>query len=230
MDEAKAKLKHIFPDPRKPKGSFVMICCGRRGSGKTTLLKRLLITAAAFKGKFDEIILISKTAHVSGDWSQLDTSNWSIYTEFDQVIIKELIEKQSQNPIFRFGQPRSKVLVIMDDLGMKTRKVKASETDYLDDLACNGRHLDISCIFLGQVFTQFPTSFRSNANITISYAMNNFRDMLALYGEVGGCGCYKSFRDQVHTVTAKQYDFLTIRNRGGRLTFFKNFTQIELKY
>jgi hypothetical protein len=227
MDEAKAKLKKCLPNPTKE--SFIFLACGRRGSGKTTLCIQLLLTGGGgFKNKFDKVMLISPTAHLSQQWKSIDTSKWSIYSEYDPSIIKELIEKQSQHSMFRFGQPRNKVLVILDDLGMKARKVKNSETDYLDVLACNGRHLDISCIFLGQVYTQFPPSYRSNADIIISYAMNNLRDMLALYNECG-CGDYKTFRDKVKTVCAKRYSFLTVRNRGGRIEYYKNFTPLEFE-
>jgi hypothetical protein len=223
--DSKTQLKKCMPNPTNE--SFIFLIAGRRGSGKTTLCIRLLLTGqGGFKNKFDKVILISPTAHLSKQWTSLDTSKWSVYSEYDPAIVKELIEKQSQNSVFRLGQPRQKVLVILDDLGMKARKVKANETDQLDVLSCNGRHLDISVIFMGQVYCQFPTSMRSNADIIISYAMNNLRDMLALYNECG-IGNYKDFRDKVKQITQKRYSFLTVRNRGGRIEYYKGFTPIE---
>jgi hypothetical protein len=113
-------------------------------------------------------------------------------------------------------------------MGMQTRKTKHSETDQIDILACNGRHLDISLIQLGQVYTQFLPSLRSNADIILSYAMNSQRDLLALYAECG-LGNFKSFSQKIHQVTAKRYDFLLVKNHGGRLLYFHNFKEIDIK-
>jgi hypothetical protein len=206
-----------------------MLIAGRRGSGKTTLCTRLLLTPKAFKGKFDKIILISPTAHLTPQWKVLDTENWDVYNEYNPDIIKDLLAQQSSSSIWRLGRERPKVLVILDDMGNKTRKVRSSETDYIDVLACNGRHLDVSLIQMAQVYTQIVPSVRSNADIIISYAMNSHRDMLALWTECGGTCDYKDFRDQCCKVTNKKYDFLLVKNAGGRLKYHHCFNQIQLK-
>lgn len=223
--DPKAKLRAALPNPSKE--SFVMVVSGRRGSGKTTLLTRLLITAGAFKNKFDKIIVISPTFYLSPQWKSLDTSKWDVHTSYNPEIIRELLAKQSSSPFWRLGQEREKICVILDDMGKTTRKVKASEEDPLETLACNGRHLDISVIFLGQQLVQMCPAMRSNADVTIVYASHNLRDNLALYNETGS-GDYKSFRDKVEMITNKRYHFLLIRNRGGRLEYFHNFDPIEL--
>jgi energy-coupling factor transporter ATP-binding protein EcfA2 len=224
--EQKSKLKEVLPNPIKE--SFVMLIAGRRGSGKTTLCTRLLLTLNAFKGKFDKIILISPTAHLTSQWKVLDMSKWDVYTEYDPEIIKELLAEQSRSSLWRLGQERPKVLVICDDMGSQLRKVKRSETDYIDVLACNGRHVDVSLIQMAQVYTQFLPSVRSNADIIISYALNSHRDMLALWTECGGTCDYKAFRDHVCAVTDKRYDFVLVKNHGGRLKYHHCFTEITL--
>lgn len=205
-----------------------MLIAGRRGSGKTTLCTRLLLTAKAFKGKFDKIILISPTAYLTPQWKVLDMSKWDVYTEYSPEIIKELLDQQSRSSLWRLGQERPKVLVILDDMGNKTRNIKKSETDYVDVLACNGRHLDVSLIQMAQVYTQIVPSVRSNADIIISYALNSHRDMLALWTECGGTVDYKAFRDYICAITDERYDFVLVKNHGGRLKYHHNFTEIEL--
>ena len=131
--EQKSKLKEVLPNPINE--SFVMLIAGRRGSGKTTLCTRLLLTANAFKGKFDKIILISPTAYLTQQWKVLDMANWPVYTDYDPEVIKDLLAQQSSSSIWRLGRQRPKVLVILDDMGSQTRKVIKSEVDYIDVLA-----------------------------------------------------------------------------------------------
>jgi hypothetical protein len=104
-----------------------MLIAGRRGSGKTTLCTRLLLTANAFKNKFDKIILISPTAYLTPQWRVLDMSKWDVYTDYDPEINKDLLAQQSSSSIWRLGRERPKVLVILDDMGSQTRNVKKSE-------------------------------------------------------------------------------------------------------
>ena len=205
-----------------------MLVCGRRGSGKTTLVTRLLLTAKAYKGKFDKIILISPTAYLTPQWKVLDMTKWDVYTDYDPEIIKDLLAQQSSSSIWRLGRERPKVLVILDDMGSQTRKVKKSETDFIDVLACNGRHLDVSLIQMAQVYTQIVPSVRSNADIIISYALNSHRDMMALWTECGGSCDYKAFREQICSITAKRFDFVLCKNHGGRLKYFHCFDEVQL--
>ena len=223
MQEEKSKLKAVLPNPRKE--SFVMLVCGRRGSGKTTLVARLLLTKAAFKNKFDKIVLISPTANLTPQWQSFDTSKWDIHTDYSPGIIVDLISSQTRT---RLWGERPKVLVILDDMGQQTRKVKKSETDQIDILACNGRHLDISLIQMAQVYTQIVPSVRSNADIIISYAMSSVRDQTAVYMECG-CGQFKHFREQFEAITDEKYCFMLVKNAGGRLLYHDCFTEFEME-
>jgi hypothetical protein len=219
------KLKEVLPNPRNE--SFVMLMCGRRGSGKTTLATRLLITAKAFKGKFDKVVIISPTFYLSPQWRCLDSSNWSVHTEYNPQVIEELLAEQSGSSMWRLGRERPKILLILDDLGKSSRHIKKNEHDPLDTLACNGRHLDISVMFLGQQFSQMNTALRSNADIIIFFASHNLRDNLDLYNEVG-TGDYKFFRDRVAKITNKRFSFLLVKNSGGILKYYDCFQEIDI--
>jgi septin family protein len=226
MFNAKSKLRSVLPNPTEE--SFVMLMCGRRGSGKTTLCTRLLLTPKAFKNKFDKVVIISPTFYLSPQWRCFDSANWQVHTKYDPQIIEDLIAEQSRSSVFRFGQERNKILLILDDLGKTSRHIKKNQHDPLDTLACNGRHVDISVIFLGQQFSQMNTALRSNADIIIFYASHNLRDNLDLFNECG-CGCYKSFKHKVEMITNKQYNFVLVKNSGGRLKYHDCFTQIDFK-
>jgi hypothetical protein len=226
MDVEKSKLKAVLPDPRKE--SFVMLLCGRRGSGKTTLATRMLITSNAFKNKFDKIVIISPTFYLSPQWRSFDSSNWSIYTKYDPQIIEELLREQSGSSMWRLGRKRPKILLILDDLGKTSRHIKKNEHDPLDTLSCNGRHLDISVMFLGQQFSQMNTALRSNADIIIFFATHNLRDNLDLYNEVG-TGNYKDFRDRIGIITNERFSFLLVKNCGGILKYHDCFDEIAIK-
>jgi Cdc6-like AAA superfamily ATPase len=212
----KSQLQTVLPNPRKE--SFVMLLCGRRGSGKTTLATRLLVTANAFKNKFDKIVIISPTFYLSPQWRSFDSSNWSIYTKYNPQIIEELLQDQSTSSMWRLKRERPKILLILDDLGKTSRQIKKNDHDPLDTLSCNGRHLDISVMFLGQQFSQMNTALRSNADIIIFFASHNLRDNLDLYNEVG-TGDYKTFRDRIAEVTNERYNFLLVKNCGGVLKY-----------
>jgi hypothetical protein len=224
--EQKSQLKAVLPNPRKE--SFVMLLCGRRGSGKTTLATRMLISPLAFKNKFDKVVIISPTFFLAPQWRSFDTSKWTIHTKYNPQIIEELLLEQSGSSMWRLGKERPKILLILDDLGKSSRLVKKNDTDFLDTLACNGRHLDISIMFLGQQFSQMNTALRSNADIIIFFASHNLRDNLDLYNEAG-TGDYKTFRDQVGEITNERYNFLLVKNMGGILKYHKCFEEIDMK-
>jgi hypothetical protein len=222
----KSKLKQVLPDPKKE--SFVMLICGRRGSGKTTLATRMLITSAAFKNKFDKVVIISPTFYLSPQWRSFDSANWSVYTKYNPQIIEELLLEQSGSSMWRLGRERPKILLILDDLGKTSRQIKKNDHDPLDTLACNGRHLDISVMFLGQQFSQMNTALRSNADMIIFFASHNLRDNLDLFNEAGS-GDYKTFRDRVAQITNKRYNFLLVKNCGGILKYHKCFDEIDME-
>ena len=217
-----SKLKKVLSTPRDE--AFVMLVAGRRGSGKTTLCSRMLCCKAAFRGKFDRIVIISPTFYLTPQWKTFDTSEWDIHLSYDPQIIKELIDSQSAT--FRFTK-RPRVLLILDDLSKSSRKVKASETDYLEVLACNGRHVDISCVFLCQQLSQCCGSLRSNADFILFYASHSLRDNLLLFNDCGK-GDYKSFRDRVETLCSERCSFFLVKNSGGRLVYHQNFTEVEM--
>ena len=215
-------LKQVLSTPRDE--SFVMLIAGRRGSGKTTLLAKLLCSKAAWKGKYDKIVVISPTFNLTPQFKCFDTSEWDVHLKYDGEIIKDLLASQSAD--FRINK-RPRVLLVLDDLGKSSRKVKASETDYLEVLACNGRHVDISVVFLGQQLNQMNGALRSNADFILFFASHSLRDNLLLFNDVGK-GEYKHFRDRVEELTKERYSFFCVKNSGGRLLYHQNFTQVEM--
>jgi hypothetical protein len=219
----KSVLQTVLPDPREE--SFVMCSVGRRGSGKTTLICKLLHSKNGFKGKFDKIVIISPTFYLAPQWKSFDSSSWDVYTKYDPEIVEELLTQQSGTWRLR---KRPKILLILDDLGKTSRLLKKNQHDPLDTLACNGRHVDISVVFIGQQFSQMNTAIRSNADITIFFASHNLRDNLDLYNE-SGTGDYKSFRDKVKQITEKKYSFFLVKNCGGRLKYHANFQEVSMK-
>jgi hypothetical protein len=225
--KAKSQLAKVLPDPTKVGGAFLMLISGRRGSGKTTLACKLLLTASAFRGKFDKIICISETFHMVQQWRCIDTSRWEVYTDYSPDIIQELITEQSSSAMWRLGRKRKNVLLLIDDIGNSSRLTKTGQVDYLDKIATNGRHLGVSIIFLSQQLTQTSPALRSNADIFIQFASHSLRDNLLLYSEVG-TGTYKDFRDKVEEVTAERYTFLLVKNNGGRLAYHQCFDEIDL--
>jgi len=222
MNQKKSVLKQVLSTPRDE--SFVMLIAGRRGSGKTTLLAKLLCSKAAWKAKYDKIVVISPTFNLTPQFKCFDTSEWDVHLKYDGEIIKDLLASQSAD--FRINK-RPRVLLVLDDLGKSSRKVKASETDYLEVLACNGRHVDISVVFLGQQLNQMNGALRSNADFILFFASHSLRDNLLLFNDVGK-GEYKHFRDRVEELTKERYSFFCVKNSGGRLVYHQNFTQVEM--
>ena len=129
--------------------------------------------------------------------------------------------------MWRLGRDKLKILLILDDLGKTSGHVKKNDHDPLDTLACNGRHLDISVMFLGQQFSQMNTALRSNADVIIFFASHNLRDNLDLYNEVG-TGDYKPFRDKIAEITNERFHFVLVKNCGGVLKYHHGFEEIQM--
>jgi hypothetical protein len=225
--KAKSQLEKVLPDPTKQGGAFLMLISGRRGSGKTTLACKLLLTASAFRGKFDNIICISETFHLVKQWQCIDTSERDAYSDYNSTIIRRLINEQTSSSMWRLGRKRKSVLLLIDDIGNSSRLTKTGQVDYLDKIACNGRHLGVSIIFLQQQLTQTSPALRSNADIFIQFSSGSLRDNLLLFSEVGA-GPYKDFRNSVEEITAERYSFLLVNTNGERLAYHQCFDEIDM--
>jgi hypothetical protein len=158
------------------------IIISKRNSGKTHILqnlcKRLLESGRLAKSN---IVLMSSTASISGDWSFLPDSNKRF--AYDEEVLKKLLVWQRRRiTLLKKRADRSKtsvvlpslVLVLDDILGTGGNRQKGSGNKHhafsetLRWLACQGRHFKITVLFAVQSPAAVQsTVIRGNADFVL---------------------------------------------------------------
>ena len=186
----------------------VMIVVGRRKSGKTRLLVRMLLDDKFLKGKFDRIVVVSPTFLLDGNWSCISTDGLEVHTSYDDDFMGELIDCQKQN-----GAEDS-VCVILDAC-----VTEGTKTENIDTLATNGRHLNVTLIYLTQKITSVSTIVRANFDQIIHFYSSSKRERQNLNQDV-------DIPEEVFLYSTKDpYTFLNAINRGGAIQLYKCFSE-----
>jgi hypothetical protein len=190
----------------------ITILAGRKGSGKTHLCLQLLRSERAWKGVYDEIIIISPTFLLQPIWTSISSTGITVHLGFTEQIISDLMIKQEKN--------QQRVLLILDDLGEDVHHCKEAKATF-HKLIANSRHLHISIVWLCQKLTQSPTFFRANTDVFVSFASLSTRETECLYNEISICD-KKRFHQMFRDCTESQYSFFAATFQNGKLEYFKN--------
>jgi hypothetical protein len=150
-------------NPFAPTWPFRMIISGSSDSGKTTMMINLLMGDKKVKedGKryisCNDIVLIGK---------HLDEPKWKLVEDFyntlaeqgEDVSFKALSANEIPD-IFEFDPARS-TTVIFEDLVNASKKIQEQIADYFT----NGRHRNISAVYISQRFFAINKTIRENVN------------------------------------------------------------------
>ena len=172
---------------------------------------KLLKSARAWKGVYDKIIIISPTFMLQPIWKQISPSGVSVYLEFREEIIMDLMRQQTEDST-------RKTLILLDDLG---EDILHKAKSVFHKLIANSRHLNISVIHLCQKLTQSPTYCRSNTDCFISFASLATREREALFAEVSLVD-KKSFAKMFAGATNEPYSTFCATFKNGKLRFYQN--------
>jgi len=154
-------------------GGTVILIHAKRFSGKTVLIKDIVYNN---RNKFDEVYVFSKTGNFTPDKPFSYTEN--LYDHFDNELIGNIIETQKSEKMKQLKNPKhrvKKILLIFDDIisDKNIRKSKnGEEINHINELACNGRHYNITMILSTQILDAkegFSTVVRKNVDYFITF-------------------------------------------------------------
>lgn len=186
----------------------VLILVGRRKSGKTNLIVRMLLDDKFLKNKFDKLVIISPTFLLDKNWCSISTDGIEVHTSYDDEIVGELIESQKKN-----GAEEAVCLILDDCVNEQVKK------EQLEIIATNGRHLNITLIYLTQKITSVSTTVRANFDQILHFYSSSKRERLNLSMDV-------DIPDEIFLYCTKEpYTFLNCINRGGQIQVFKCFSE-----
>jgi hypothetical protein len=151
--------------------TLATLIVGERQSGKTILTIELL---KQIGGNYDFICIFSATAGMDSAWKSANLKNTTMYDEFNEEIILELMEEQKLNP-------ERKILVVLDDFA---EELKGSRKSALNQLATKGRHYRISFIFTTQKYNFAPPVIRNNVQEIVIFKINNGKEMNTIKTEL----------------------------------------------
>jgi hypothetical protein len=204
-------------DPSK-KNAFIAYIVGRRNQGKSSLLIKMLLHKKLLKGKFDQVIIINPTYNLDTKYHVINfTQVHTTFTIDTLHEIEEAISKQVET------NPDYQTLLVFDDC-VSSPEFKSNQYDHpLNHFALNGRHLNISMIFLSQRYTGLSQIIRTQLDYLILFNPFNHSEKEAVYEEYGK-GVKKDFFNFLDDVFKEPYDFLVVDNKVFR--YLKNFCTI----
>lgn len=194
---------------------FILAIVGQIGSGKTVLAERLI---RLWRYKFDVIVWISPTYGLQTSWLQ-DHTGIVVFDTLSLENLEVIREHQVKRNLERIanGEPPSRMLLVLDDNGTKTRKLL--EGGKLDDILIKCRHQKVNIIQLAQRYTQLSPTLRTNAKFIILFAECNPLERRILYNN-HGFGKKETFFGWIDKKTKEKYSWIGIKCYPQPYQFF----------
>lgn len=179
-----------------------------------------------WKYKFDIIVWISPTyglqdmnAASGGGANGGDNTGIVVFDRFtvDNLNVIKVHQETRNQDRLAGGEPPSRMLLILDDNGMQTRKLLQGGA--LDDILIRCRHFKINVIQLAQRYTQLSPTLRANAKFLIFFAEHNPLERINLY-KFHGFGDRKTFLATIDAYTKERYSWIGLKCHPGAYQFF----------
>ena len=189
---------------------------GNIGCGKTVLVQKII---KMWKYKFDIIVWISPTYALQDSSMIKDKTGIVVFDEFTKENITIIKQHQEQRNRERRdnGEAPSRMLLILDDNGTKTRKLL--EGGVMDDILIKSRHYKINTIQLAQRYTQLSPTLRSNSKFLIFFAEHNPLERINLY-KFHGFGDRRDFLQTIDKKTIEKYSWIGLKCYPDCYRFF----------
>tara|TARA_R110000803_G_scaffold138087_1_gene204953 strand:+ start:500 stop:1276 length:777 start_codon:yes stop_codon:yes gene_type:complete len=220
------------PFPLVKTSGFMYQISAASGMGKTTLLMNIISKRAkkgnrqSYRNLFDDIIFVSPSANTLKNNPLDDLDETKKFSEFnDDVLdkIEELLEENKQD------EEDKHTLLILDDVSIQLRKDRRLE-NRLVNLANNRRHLNLSIIFITQVFNQAPVGLRKNLNLLFIFKPKTKKELNSLIDDY-----FIMDRDKVlklfNFVYRSKHDFMIIDftlRKSPNFEYFRNYNRINI--
>ncbi|RIB04727.1 hypothetical protein C2G38_2221525 [Gigaspora rosea] len=181
MDMDKAN-KHVASrcqsHPASPTWPFRMIVTGNSGSGKTNILANLFLGDKAeyiYKGKKGGRRYISCDDLIVCGYHP-DEPKWAFVRYMYGIISKDLKAPYYENirfsyissekiPNVKTFSPERSTAIVFEDLCLASEHIQ----NRIGQFFGNGRHRNISCIFVAQTYHKITTFMRENANYLVLF-------------------------------------------------------------
>ena len=213
--------------------SHFYIISGASGSGKSNLIVNLLKSNKTTKDKkhkksyrnaFDNIILVSPSAHTIKDSPLENISNDQKFDSISEEVF-ELVDSMTEDSI----QENKHTLLILDDISSQLR-MKENEK-ILNQLIKNRRHLNLSIWIVTHKSTDASPALRSNANLIFLFRPKTTREIDTIQSEYMMMS--KQRADEIMNAAYKdRYDFLLIDTSlrtGSDFRYFRNYSELIFK-
>lgn len=201
-----------------PNRSFFWTLIGPPGSGKTSLLVSLLTNPGAYKGKFDNVVIVMPPNSVASLTSEPIKRHDKIYPELDYETLEGVYTKAQ-----KASDDKETTLLVLDDCAaaLKDKDIQR----LLRLLIWNRRHLRLSIVLLSQSWIALPLSIRKSVSHFSLARFANKKEYAAMLNEVIFLEPEKADR-LMEFVFDAPYNFLFVDVMGGR--YFKNLDAITM--
>lgn len=218
----------VKSDEPLPKQDIVWIVSGGKGSGKSTMILNILKSKNAYKGFFDNIMLVSPTAMRDKKFDklreELDEEN-KYFTDCNDETIEEIMSKLQQfNDNFDEEEEERKPhnLIIFDDC--LAALPKSTQKSKFNELITTSRHLKTSVWILVQKFNKVNPLIRDQVDLISIFKTNNKQELQTIEDSLNLDK--KDFENLYNFATYEPNSFLHISFFGGKPKYFKKFDQI----
>lgn len=203
-----------FVNPRLD-DPFIVAIVGQIASGKTVLTQRLI---HLWRFKFDIIVWISPTYGLQETLIK-DHTGIVVFDTLSRENLEIIHQHQHERNLKRRenGEPPSRMLLILDDNGTKTRKLLEGGT--LDNLLIKCRHEKVNIIQLAQRYTQLSPTLRANAKFLILFAECNPQERRNLY-RFHGFGKKEFYLQTIEEKTKEKYSWIGLKCYPQPYRFF----------
>jgi hypothetical protein len=191
-----------------------------RKSGKTNLLLDSLLSHDKYCGKFDIIIVWSRTFHHDSKWKNIDLPAGSVFTTFQEsdvatlMVVAEHVAKKTQvNTLFVFDD------MITDGI-MNNRKMGT-----LESIAVRGRHANVSIAIITQQYMALSPAVRNNSTNSLFFRIRNGDEREKIMRENRESLTPDQFLELMDFATEEPFSFLHVNNQQAdpKKRFYKQW-------
>tara|TARA_R110000868_G_scaffold137660_2_gene351218 strand:- start:1271 stop:2170 length:900 start_codon:yes stop_codon:yes gene_type:complete len=220
------KVKDDYSDPPHPallRIPFSLLLIAPKGSGKTTLLHNILDW---YYNYFDNVFIWSPTINIDTKWNllidRLEIPAENLFSDCKEADVTGLMRKIKDFNSGRENKEKIKCLFIFDDTVELIPKGK--KVSWINRLAMNHRHYNISHIIVSQSFKKLDPVVRSNTTGMILFNTDNTAERVKIVEELAGNLGKMRFEEMWMNCVNIQYGFLYI-NYDTRVVY-QNFDKV----
>jgi hypothetical protein len=210
-------------DEHLPQPPFLLTLIAPRKSGKTNLLLDLLLDENKYCGKFDVIIIWSRTFYHDSKWQNIDLPEGSVFTVFNEEDIEtimECAERVAEEVVVN-------ALFILDDM-ITDGIMNAHRMGTIESIAVRGRHANVSIIIISQQYMALSPAVRNNSTNSCFFRIRNGDELDKIARENRESLKMDEFLEVYNHCTSEPFSFLHVNNQKAdpSLRFSKRWDQL----